>query len=134
MKRRSEKLLRHLKADYKPATYARLDQFGNRVSYRDVADKTGEYLRDVQFRKDKDEQWKHIPDDYIVRPTWEGSTGDFEMWKLEWAIDRLKRGKTPGPDGVHADLIKTLTGRGMDILLEIINSWLHEEGSEKAAC
>eukprot|EP01059_Diplonema_ambulator_P016259 TRINITY_DN2763_c1_g2_i13.p1 TRINITY_DN2763_c1_g2~~TRINITY_DN2763_c1_g2_i13.p1 ORF type:complete len:1041 (+),score=327.97 TRINITY_DN2763_c1_g2_i13:202-3324(+) len=58
----------------------------------------------------------------------EQGTGAFSMRELRRALNRLKRKKAPGPDGVHAEFLKELGPNARRALLHVINlSWETEQ-------
>ena len=49
------------------------------------------------------------------------------MWELKRVVNKLKRRKAAGPDGVPMELIKELDEGIMERVLEVLNQWWREE-------
>lgn len=57
-----------------------------------------------------------------------GPCAPFSPAELDAALDKLKTGKSPGPDGVPNELLKQLSATGKSLLLTLINkSWTTAE-------
>lgn len=51
------------------------------------------------------------------------ATGKITMTELAWAINKLKRAKAAGPDGVPTDCYKEMDRHQLQIVLDMLNEW-----------
>eukprot|EP01060_Flectonema_neradi_P017713 TRINITY_DN2455_c0_g1_i6.p1 TRINITY_DN2455_c0_g1~~TRINITY_DN2455_c0_g1_i6.p1 ORF type:complete len:1291 (+),score=92.88 TRINITY_DN2455_c0_g1_i6:504-4376(+) len=79
-----------------------------------------------QFMKKETPRELRLPDPYEPASDLDDEIcSPLRMIELKRAIKLLKKGKAPGPDGIHGVIIKNLTDKGMEVLLEIMNeSWM----------
>ena len=69
----------------------------------------------------QNEQYKIIETDLGI------NTDEIKMAELMEAIRKMKRGKTPGPDGVPLEVFKELHEEQLQIVLDTLNAWWRDE-------
>ena len=104
--------IRALTNDYSPQPYTRRDQNGRIVGQQNRAETAAEYLANQHwgidekshkqtFRKSKIVTGKHpTASEYNERP--------IQLPELRAVVNKLKRNKAPGPDGITTKQIKEL--------------------------
>ena len=55
--------------------------------------------------------------------------GNFDIEELIYGLKKFKRNKSPGPDGIPAEIFKDMDECNLEIVLEIIQSWWKNEYS-----
>ena len=84
----------------------------------DIANRWEEYVKDL-LDDDQD------PEEIIFN---HGDTGPIILKsEVRWAFNKMKNGKSSGPDGVYTEMIKALEEEGIELLWKLI-SQVYETG------
>ena len=103
---------------------------GELVNDRMRPDTFADYFEKVQWARNNeiDQQRQEAPDIEAISDTEaEVKQGSFTKEELDEASSRLKNSKTPGPNGVTAELVKLLDVEARGKLLELLNKCWEEE-------
>ena len=119
--------IRRQKTEYKARPFERRDKDGKEITIRQQAEATAEYLTNKQWgtNTEEEELTKQISNNKIGKKSDKYRTNDFAPEELERAINTAKNNKVPGPDGLEAEIFKSLGREGKITLLIIINNWWH---------
>lgn len=49
------------------------------------------------------------------------------MVELDWAIDKLRRGKAAGPDEIPMEFYKEMADRNREEIFDLLNDWWRSE-------
>ena len=118
--------LKCLRKDIDPIPYAMKDKPSKRVPMRGRAQAAAEYLAEKiwgEVDTERSSSASVAPPPKIVDAPLNMKQEDFELDELIKAIRRLKRRKTPGPDGTPIELFKELQGPALGDILDLINQW-----------
>jgi hypothetical protein len=119
--------LKSLKSTFQPRPYSRKRRAdGSHVRPDEISSEAAKYLAEVQWKEEEGELWREIS----VLPIFENlefKTGKPSILELRAAIKRLKRNKTPGPDGIPNEAFKGMDEINLQRLLELIHIWWEEE-------
>jgi len=118
--------LKCLRKDIDPIPYAMKDKANKRVPMRGRAQAAAEYLAEKiwgEVDTERSSSASVAPPPKIVDAPLNMKQEDFELDELIKAIRRLKRRKSPGPDGTPIELFKELQGPALGDILDLINQW-----------
>ena len=114
--------IKAMKRTYNPLPYSRKNSAGKIVPLAERPEASAKYLAEVQWKRPPlppltyTNMYYEPPDHYYI---W----GELNIYDLMEAIRRLKRHKTPGPDGIKAEIFKELEDENIEKLLPLFIQW-----------
>ena len=132
--------IKYLKQTYKPNMYEKSDKQGKKVSLKEKAEATADYLEQVQWKNGpQNEQSQQEPNNQQnFRPPVDEVTNepikrnmleadfncdDFSMQDLRWFIKKAKNRKACGPDDIPTEFFMFLDEGNLTNVLIMINEW-----------
>ena len=110
--------LKRLRNQFTPAFTKFKDADGNHVPFKNYPQKDAEYLHDVQWKPSSADSFPsrlHIP---LQNGRYKVDDSPFSITELDSVLSCLKRNRTPGDDGIPAELYKWLSTENRLLLLK----------------
>ena len=113
--------LKRLRNQFTPAFTKFKDADGNHVPFKNYPQKDAEYLHDVQWKPSSADSFPsrlHIP---LQNGRYKVDDSPFSITELDSVLSCLKRNRTPGDDGIPAELYKWLSTENRMLLQKAAN-------------
>eukprot|EP00973_Karenia_brevis_P078134 10850852-Karenia_brevis.AAC.1 len=107
-----------MKSQYNPTPFTRKDQHSRYSNFPDTANHTARYLSQVQWGLPHTFDFTFA--DPILPTT---ATRPITIDDVLWAVHKLKRHKTPGPDGTPVGFFKEMDPETLTKIAELLNKW-----------
>ena len=118
--------IRALNNEFKPLPYNRKDKRGNIVAQESRAETAAQHLAYEQWGNTENCN-ETFNNTNIIDPTVENNnkynTGIITLAELEAIINKLKRHKAPGPDGLTTEIFKEMNTENKKLILDLIYDW-----------
>lgn len=117
--------LRALRRTYTPIPLSMKTKEGKHIPFHKRAQSAAEFLANIVWGDHELSEAAPAPTqtEAFVLISLGMNLGDITLAELVWAIRKLKRNKTAGPDGLPVEIYKELTEEQLALFLVLINSW-----------
>ena len=119
--------LKRLRAKFTPSFTKFKDEAGNHVPHSMYPHKAADYLETVQWTPGQNHPGDNRENIPLQDGTFQVSADKFTAAELDFVLGRLKLNKTPGHDGIPAELFKWLDSSNRQLFLDAANSCLLKE-------
>ena len=121
--------LKMLRKGYNPLPLTMRNNEGNKVELNNRASAAATFLATKIWGIGNDEVKENVIDERrnIIGNDLNINICEITMAELMEAIRKMKRGKTPGPDGVPLEVFKEMEGDQLQVVLDMLNVWWRDE-------
>jgi hypothetical protein len=125
--------IRQLKKGYQPLPYSMKDEKGKRVPMGNQANTAATFLekqiwgKTDEQRNDENPHGRDAAPRIIIHEEVGINTGPITLYEVRKIVNKLKRRKTPGPDGIPIEFLKEMDDEALERVRALLNNWWGSE-------